>query len=120
MFYGRPSAPAPEALLPPPPPGPSGPLSPDRPTPPGSPRSGWATLRQHTGLVSPGGPSERPSAAQTLRQASAGLQRGFGSNVSLPGLDAQGSGALHQVQYATQSECMQYVAQYSEAWHSIA
>ncbi|KAL3160440.1 hypothetical protein ABBQ32_010760 [Trebouxia sp. C0010 RCD-2024] len=96
----RPSGPALEALLPPRPPGPSGPPSPGRSTPPASPSSGWATLRQRTGLGSPsqpeGHPADRPGAAQTLRQASAGLQRGFGSNVSLPGLDAQGSGALQQ------------------------
>ena len=106
MSCYRPSGPAPEALLPPRAPGPSGPPSPDRPTPPASPRSGWATLRQRTGLGSPippgghpgGFASDRPSAVQTLRQASAGLQRGFGSNVSLLGLDAQGSGALQQVQ----------------------
>ena len=123
MFYCRPSGPAPEALLPPRPPGPSGPPSPNRPTPPASPRSGWATLRQRTGLGSPLPPgvhpggfcSDRPSAVQTLKQASAGLQRGFGSNVSLPGLDAQGSGALQQVHCSWHDIAWYCMAYYSTA-----
>ncbi len=99
-------------------PGPSGPPSPSLPTHRSSPGSGWATLRQRTGLGGspdphrasltqsgaspsrPGAPAGQSGAVQGFLQAAGGgLQRGFGSNVSLPTLDERGSGALQQVSH---------------------
>lgn len=112
----RPPGAAEDGSLPPRHPGPSGPPSPTLPTHRSSPGSGWATLRQRTGLGGspdphrasltqsgaspsrPGASTSQPGAVQGFLQAAGGgLQRGFGSNVSLPTLDERGSGALQQV-----------------------
>ncbi|KAL0029403.1 hypothetical protein WJX77_004930 [Trebouxia sp. C0004] len=113
--FQRPLGAAENGSLPPRHPGPSGPPSPTLPTHHSSPGSGWATLRQRTGLggspdphrasltqsgASPSrpGPSESQSGGVQgfLQAAGGGLQRGFGSNVSLPTLDERGGGALQQ------------------------
>ncbi|KAL0039998.1 hypothetical protein WJX79_001782 [Trebouxia sp. C0005] len=113
--FQRPPGAAEDGSLPPRHPGPSGPPSPTLPTHRSSPGSGWATLRQRTGLGGspdphrasltqsgaspsrPGASTSQPGAVQGFLQAAGGgLQRGFGSNVSLPTLDERGSGALQQ------------------------
>jgi len=114
----RPPGAAEDGSLPPRHPGPSGPPSPTLPTHRSSPGSGWATLRQRTGLggspephraslTQSGASPSRPGASASqsgavqgfLQAAGGGLQRGFGSNVSLPTLDERGSGALQQVSH---------------------
>lgn len=103
--------------MPPRHPGPSGPPSPTLPTPRSSPGSGWATLRQRTGLGGhpdphraslaqsgaspsrPGASASQSGAVQGFLQAAGGGLGGFGSNVSLPTLDERGTGALQQVSH---------------------
>lgn len=136
----RPPGAADEGSLPPCPPGPSGLPSPTPAGPHSSPGSGWATLRQRTGL---GGSPDRPGAsklATSLAQfgappskaggspvrsgavgglqqgAGGGLQRGFGSHVSLPTLDDQGTGALQQVSHSRRHI---YVARFTSSAYLV-